>query len=30
MLIENVDVRIVNLDTGELIRRLTPDPTRNY
>ena len=30
MLIDNLDIRIVNPATGELIRKLTLDPTRNY
>ncbi len=30
MLINDLDIRIVNPDTGELLRRLTLDPTRNY
>ena len=30
MLIDNLDIRIVNPDTGELLRRLTLDPNRNY
>jgi hypothetical protein len=30
MLIDNLNIRIVNPDTGELIRHLTLDPTRNY
>lgn len=30
MLIDNLDIRIVNPTTGELIRHLTLDPTRNY
>lgn len=30
MLIDNLDIRIVNPDTGELLRHLTLDPTRNY
>jgi hypothetical protein len=30
MLIQDLDVRIINAATGELIRQLTIDPTRNY
>jgi len=30
MLIDNLDIRIVNPATGELLRHLTLDPTRNY
>ena len=30
MLIDDLDIRIVNPTTGELLRRLTLDPTRNY
>ena len=30
MLIHNLDVRIINAATGELIRQLTIDPTRDY
>jgi transposase InsO family protein len=30
MLIQNLDVRIINAATGELIRQLTIDPTRDY
>ena len=30
MLIDNLDIRIVNPTTGELLRHLTLDPTRNY
>lgn len=30
MLIDDLDIRIVNPDTGELLRHLTLDPTRNY
>jgi transposase InsO family protein len=30
MLIDDLDIRIVNPATGELIRQLTLDPTRNY
>jgi len=30
MLIDNLDIRIVNPATGELLRRLTLDPTSNY
>ena len=30
MLIDNLDIRIVNPDTGELLRRLTLDPNRIY
>jgi len=30
MLIDNLDIRIINPDTGELLRRLTLDPSRNY
>ncbi len=30
MLINDLDIRIVNPDTGELLRRLTLDPNRNY
>jgi len=30
MLIDNRDIRIVNPNTGELLRQLTLDPTRNY
>jgi transposase InsO family protein len=30
MLIDNRDIRIVNPDTGELLRQLSLDPTRNY
>jgi DNA-binding transcriptional ArsR family regulator len=30
MLIQDLDVRIINVATGELIRQLTVDPTRDY
>jgi transposase InsO family protein len=30
MLIQNLDVRIINAATGQLIRQLTIDPTRDY
>lgn len=30
MLIQDLDIRIINAATGELIRQLTIDPTRNY
>ena len=30
MLINDRDIRIINHDTGEIIRQLTLDPTRNY
>lgn len=30
MLIEDLDIRIINPTTGELLRHLTLDPTRNY
>ena len=30
MLIDNLDIRIVNPTTGELLRQLTLDPNRNY
>ncbi len=30
MLIDNLDIRIINPTTGELLRHLTLDPTRNY
>jgi hypothetical protein len=30
MLICDLDIRIINAATGELIRELTLDPTRNY
>ena len=30
ILIHNNDIRIINPDTGELLRELTLDPTRNY
>jgi len=30
MLIQDLDIRIINAATGELIRQLTLDPTRNY
>ena len=30
MLIHNLDIRIINKTTGELLRHLTLDPTRNY
>src|SRR6266852_3072864 len=30
MLIRELDIRIITEDTGELIRELTPDPTRDY
>lgn len=30
MLIQDRNVRIINAATGELIRELTIDPTRNY
>jgi hypothetical protein len=30
MLIHNLDIRIINTTTGELLRTLTLDPTRNY
>ena len=30
MLIHNLDIRIINTTTGELLRALTLDPTRNY
>jgi hypothetical protein len=30
MLIQDLDVRVINAATGELIRQLTIDPTRNY
>jgi hypothetical protein len=29
MLLQNLDVRIINAATGELIRQLTIDPTRD-
>jgi hypothetical protein len=30
MLVHDLDVRIINAATGELIRDLTIDPTRDY
>ncbi len=30
MLINDLDIRIVNPTTGELLRHLTLDPNRNY
>jgi hypothetical protein len=30
MLIADLDIRIINTDTGELIRELVLDPTRDY
>lgn len=30
MLIHNLDIRIIHTETGELLRALTLDPTRNY
>ena len=30
MLVHNLDIRIINKTTGELLRTLTLDPTRNY
>jgi hypothetical protein len=30
MLVQDLDVRIINAATGELIRELTIDPTRDY
>ena len=30
MLIHDLDIRIVNTTTGELLRHLTLDPTRDY
>jgi hypothetical protein len=30
MLIQNLDAHIINAATGELIRQLTIDPTRDY
>jgi hypothetical protein len=30
MLIREVDIRIITEDTGELVRTLTLDPTRDY
>ncbi len=30
MLIHNHDIRVINTDTGELLRELTLDPTRDY
>ena len=30
MLIQDRDIRIINAATGELIRQLTLDPTRDY
>ena len=30
MLVQNLNVRIINAATGELIRELTIDPTRDY
>lgn len=30
MLIRELDIRIINQDTGELIRELTLDPSRDY
>lgn len=30
LLIEDLDVRVVDAATGELLRALTLDPTRNY
>jgi hypothetical protein len=30
MLIQDLDIRIINAATGELLRHLTLDPTRNY
>ena len=30
ILIHNHDIRVINTDTGELLRKLTIDPTRDY
>lgn len=30
VLIHNHDIRVINTDTGELLRELTLDPTRDY
>jgi hypothetical protein len=30
MLINDLDIRIINATTGELLRHLTLDPTRDY
>ena len=30
MLIQDLDIHIINADTGELLRELTLDPTRDY
>jgi hypothetical protein len=30
MLISDLNVRVINAATGELLRELTIDPTRNY
>jgi hypothetical protein len=30
MLIQDLDIRIINAATGDLIRQLTLDPTRDY
>ncbi|MCW2769479.1 MAG: Transposase [Aeromicrobium sp.] len=30
MLIDDLDVRVVNATTGELLRELTIDPSRDY
>ena len=30
MLIQDLNIRIINAATGELIRQLTLDPTRDY
>jgi hypothetical protein len=30
VLVQDLDIRIINAATGELIRQLTLDPTRDY
>jgi hypothetical protein len=30
MLIQDLHIRVINAATGELLRQLTLDPTRNY
>jgi hypothetical protein len=30
LLVSNLDIRVVNTTTGELLRHLTLDPTRTY
>ena len=30
ILVQDLNIRIINAATGELLRNLTPDPTRDY